>query len=168
VTRGATGDGGACSAADDALAFFHPSAVSKWSCLSTAGGTPPRGYPAGRVVTPASTSADTSFFFAASPTQQLRRRGDAHASSEPPRRAQLVAAKDGPPPSSNSHDIHALLSSAKQEMSGLLVNLDLMEVSAPLPPYQGEREGTWWTHTGGGKALAFKPLLCHGLGWEAP
>jgi hypothetical protein len=26
----------------------------KWSCLSTAGGTPPLGYPAGRVVTPAS------------------------------------------------------------------------------------------------------------------
>jgi hypothetical protein len=25
-------------------------AVSKWSCLSTAGGTPPLGYPAGRVV----------------------------------------------------------------------------------------------------------------------
>jgi hypothetical protein len=24
--------------------------VSKWSCLSTAGGTPPLGYPAGRVV----------------------------------------------------------------------------------------------------------------------
>ena len=29
-------------------------ALSKWSCLSTAGGTPLLGYPAGRVVTPAS------------------------------------------------------------------------------------------------------------------
>jgi hypothetical protein len=37
-----------------------PVEVSKWSCLSTAGGTPPLGYPAGRVVTPASPSVETS------------------------------------------------------------------------------------------------------------
>jgi hypothetical protein len=34
--------------------FMHPVQVSKWSCLSTAGGTSPPGYSAGRVVTPAS------------------------------------------------------------------------------------------------------------------
>jgi hypothetical protein len=36
------------------VASTLPTEVSKWSCLSTAGGTPPLGYPAGRVVTPAS------------------------------------------------------------------------------------------------------------------
>jgi hypothetical protein len=51
---GTVGSAGGGPSVQDAAMHVQVRPLSKWSRRSTAGGTPPLGYPAGRVVTPAS------------------------------------------------------------------------------------------------------------------